>query len=69
MRKVGENFEVWRLVVADFVDYGEQKQWSMVGRAALRKLRRFNLKTWGLELAPDHCELPMGCPQTMTHFD
>ena len=37
--------------MADFVDYGEQKQWSMVGRAALRKLRRFNLKTWGLELA------------------
>ena len=66
---VGENFEVWRLVVADFVDYGEQKQSSMVGRAALRKLRRFNLKTWGLELAPDHCELPMGCPQTMTHSD
>ena len=27
--------------------------------AALRKLRRFNLKTWGLELAPNHCELPM----------
>ena len=69
MRKVGWSFEVWRLVVADFVDYGEQKQWSMVGRAALRKLRRFNLKTWGLELAPDHCELPMRCPQTMTHFD
>ena len=67
--KSGIDFEVWRLVVADFVDYGEQKQSSMVGRAALRKLRRFNLKTWGLELAPDHCELPMGCPQTMTHFD
>ena len=67
--KSGIDFEVWRLVVADFVDYGEQKQSSMVGRAALRKLRRFNLKTWGLELAPDHCELPMRCPQTMTHFD